>query len=70
MTNDKVLQYAKEHGFDSVKHRGKWNGFDIYKPDKNEDYWIGDPVVIMVQGGKIRFSSPNESFQIYHDMNA
>lgn len=67
---EKVLQFAKDHGFDSVKYAGKWEGFDIYHPEKEEDYWVGDPVVIMVQGGKIRFSSPNESFKIFDDMNA
>lgn len=66
----KVLQFAKDHGFDSVEYRGRWRGYEIFKPDKNEEYWIGDPVVIMVQGEKMRFSTHKESFQIYNDMNA
>lgn len=67
---DKVLKFAKDHGFDTVEYKGQWKEFDIYKPDKHEEYWIGDPVVIMVQGDKMRFSTYDESFQIYDDMNA
>ena len=67
---EKVLQFARDHGFDTVEFRGRWKEYDIYKPDKKEDYWIGDPVVIMVQDGKVRFSTYAESFQIYDDMNA
>ena len=67
---EKVLQFAKDHGFDSVTYRGRWKDFDIFQPEKEAEYWIGDPVVIMVQGEKIRFSSHNESFQIFDEMNA
>ena len=31
---EKVLQFARDHGFDTVEFRGRWKEYDIYKPDK------------------------------------
>ena len=66
MIPDKVIQYAKEQGYDSVEKSEPWNGFDVYVPifEGDEMSIVGLPLVVLVKGEKIRMSTPDEAFQI------
>ena len=68
MERSKVLEFAKENGYRSLGKKDFWNGYDIYEPLFNYPregavYRTGPPLVILVEGNKIRMSTVKECFE-------
>lgn len=63
---DKATAFAKQNNLKSVKRLGSWKGFEVFDPipENDEVAIIGHPRVILVKGGKARFSEPKESYAI------
>jgi hypothetical protein len=62
-----VEKYAKELGYKTVRKIGRWNNHDVYEPLMDPDDGIpitGIPVFILYRDGKVRTSTPEESFKI------
>lgn len=61
----KVLEFAREMGFDNISFLGEWKGYDVYEPIFEGDgvYCIGMPEVILVNEEKIRLSTNEEAFE-------
>lgn len=56
MTLTKIVEFAQDHGFDSVeKENITFKGYDVYSPKKNRkgSYTIGFPHFILVKGDEI-----------------
>lgn len=62
----KVLSFAEQHGYADIEPLGDWNGFTLYEPvyseDTDEPAIIGLPLLILVKGGTVRLSTPDEAF--------
>lgn len=74
MDKKKILEFAKKQGYDSIEPLGKWKEFDCYEPTINETSEknpaiVGPPLIILVQGDKIRMSTVEEAFQQMDDMD-
>lgn len=59
---EKIIQLAKENGYDSAEYAGEWNGYSVYKPIflDDEPHYIGIPEIILEKGGVIRFGTSDE----------
>ena len=56
MTLTKIVEFAQDHGFDSVeKENVVYKGYDVYSPKKNRkgSNIIGFPHFILVKGDEI-----------------
>lgn len=63
--NDVIL-FAKAQGYDSARAVGKWKGFALYEPImKAPGARVGLPHFILVKGGEIRMTTPDEAFEIF-----
>lgn len=67
MTKEKILNFAKEKGYDNVEYAGKWRGYEVYKPGvdygtEKEPAIIGLPLIILVKGNEIKLSTVDEAF--------
>lgn len=64
MMEKKVIQFAKEFGYDGAEFCGKWNGYDVYRPTDRRDEVIsvGRPQYIFVLEGLIRMADEGEVF--------
>ncbi len=66
--NPKILEFAKDHGFEDVKYNFNWRTFKCYAAilKKGVVSFTGYPLVILedVKTGGIRMSSPKESFDM------
>lgn len=67
MTASEVAEFAKASGYDGCEYSGDWNGFKVYEPffetESPSDFvCVGLPRVILVSGGTIRLSTPEEAF--------
>ena len=67
MVPEKVLQFARENGYDNAEYIAKWRGYDCYEPiagDGTETAFIGLPLMIMADAeGRIRMSTPQEAME-------
>ena len=73
MNRARVVEFAKEQGYDGAEPLGQWRGYDIYEPtfeqsSGEEPAIVGPPLTIMVQGETIRMSTEKESFQQISDL--
>lgn len=60
---NKVLQFAKEYGYDDAVFKCEWNGYSICEPiqsDAEDMLYIGEPQFILYKMGKVRFSELDE----------
>ncbi|MFI3258377.1 MAG: hypothetical protein R3Y36_08790 [Spirochaetales bacterium] len=67
MTNlQKAISFAKKDNYDSAEYSCEWEGYEVYSPffDDDELRMIGYPQQILIKEDEIRYSSPDESFQI------
>ena len=67
MSNEKIVAFAKENGYDGVEPLGKWREFDCYEPvfddtTEEEPAIVGAPLIILVNGEEIRMSTEEEAF--------
>lgn len=72
MDKARIVEFAKEQGYDGAEPLGQWRGFDIYEPmfdqaSEEEPAIVGIPLMIMVQGSVIRMSTEEEAFQQIED---
>lgn len=73
ISDDKVLQFAKENGFEGIKYLGAWHGYQAYDalpttdPDVIVD--VGFPQFILVREDEIRFAEDKEGHQIFYDFD-
>lgn len=68
MSNDKILAFAKQNGYDGVEPLGKWRDYDCYEPtfedtSEEEPAIVGLPLIILVKGDEIRMSTEEEAYQ-------
>lgn len=65
MKHNKVINFAKEQGYDGALYIGKWRDYDIYEPVFNGDdvSFVGIPLLILVKGDNIRMSTVEEAFE-------
>ncbi len=66
MTLHKILEFAKEQGYEDVEFSCKWRGYDVYTLIYRKDEphsCTGLPFVALVQGDTIRISTTEETFQ-------
>lgn len=74
MDKEKILAFAKKQGYDGIEPLGKWKNYDCYEPiinntSENNPSFVGPPLIILVQGEKVRMSTVDESFQQMDDMD-
>ena len=69
MQMEKVIQFAKKQGYETVKKLSPWNGYEVYEPIMNEKEvsFIGPPLLILVKGETIRMSTEEEAFKQMDD---
>jgi len=62
---ERILDFAQEHGYDSVVRVGKWRGYDIYEPvfDNDKVNIVGIPLMIIADGDNIRMTTVDEAFE-------
>lgn len=68
MKKEKILQFAKENGYDDIIPLGKWREYDAYEPTftGTEDEplsFVGPPLMILVKGEEIRMSTVEEAYE-------
>ena len=57
-------QFLTAHDIPSAKHKGEWNGYEVYDPDTSRyGYYIGMPLVILVKGKEIKMSTSEEALE-------
>lgn len=64
MIKNDVEKWAKEntdYNFDGLKKGRDWNGYEVWEELYDKPACVGYPLVILVKGGEIRESSPEES---------
>ena len=69
MTVDK---FAKEHGYTSTRHIGRWKGYEVHEPllDPGDGIPVtGIPVFILCRGVEVRMSTLDESMGIMEHFN-
>lgn len=73
VSEDKVLEFAKESHYEGIKYLGAWYGYHAYEalpttdPDVIVD--VGFPQFILVQEDEIRFADDKEGHQIFYDFD-
>ena len=70
MKLDKIINFAKEQGYETAEYIGKWKNYDLYEPvfsTEAEVSYIGLPFTIMVKGDLIRMSTVDEAFEQLND---
>lgn len=68
--NNKVREFAKEHGYENVEYLNEWNGYDCYEPilKDGEMSFTGAPLIILDdKKGNIRMSTYDEATQHIKD---
>lgn len=65
MKLEKIIEFAKKHGYSGAEYSTDWKGYEVYEPyfDGEETRYVGLPYIILVKGDKIRLSTPDESFE-------
>lgn len=65
MSLEKVIEFAKKQGYESVEKLEKWKEYDVYEPIyKNDEVSIiGMPLLILVKGEEIRMSTVEEALE-------
>lgn len=68
MRKERVLKLAKEQGYSNVVKSDDWRGYEVWETWTSDGAKIGLPLVILVKGGKIRMSTPDEAFARLDDL--
>lgn len=68
MTKDKIIEFARSKGYDGAEYSGKWKDYEVYNPTvdgftEKDPAIIGLPLIILVQGDRIRLSTADEAFE-------
>ena len=66
MSLEKILEFAKDHGYASVKKMKPWRGYDVYEPifdDENDISFVGEPLLILVKDENKIMSTVEEDFR-------
>jgi hypothetical protein len=65
MSDAKVIEFARKHGYDTAQKLDPWNGFEVYEPiiAGDEIAIVGLPLLILVKGNKIRMSTGDEALR-------
>lgn len=63
---DRVLEYARECGYDTVSYKGVWNDYHVYEPDFYgiRTVCVGLPLSILVNDDEIRLTTADECFEV------
>ena len=62
---EKVIKFAQNHGYDSIRKSIKWDGYNVYEPFcYGEDTFFGYSLFILVKNGIIRLANRNESSEL------
>lgn len=63
MKKERIIKFAKEHGYENIEYLGKWQDYDVYEPifDEENVSFIGLPLVILVKNSIIRMSTAEEA---------
>lgn len=62
---DSLLRFSKKRGYESVIERGAWRGYDVYEMVlSGKEVYVGIPQYIVVEGDKMRLTTPDEAFEI------
>lgn len=72
MTIEKIQEFADKNDFGKVVKSFPWNGYECYEPyveEGEEMAKTGEPMVILVKGEAIRFSTWKESFARLKEIN-
>jgi hypothetical protein len=68
---EKIDNFAKNNGYLTAEHIGRWKDYDCYEPkltDADEIATVGPPILILVDNnGSIRFSTIDEAYQQIDD---
>lgn len=71
LTDERILAFAKEQGYDGAEYVRRWNGLEVYQPtfqcEGDDVPAVGLPCVILVDGDSIRLSAPEEGFAELRD---
>ena len=67
MSENEIIAFAKEQGYDSVAPLGKWREYECYEPifggaTEEEPAIVGPPLIILVKDDEIRMSTEDEAF--------
>ena len=63
-----ISRLAKSEDFDRVEHLGRWNGFELYVADTDEECAIGLPQYILASGNNARWASVEETSAIMAEL--
>jgi len=63
--NQRVLEFAKHHGYETALRLKNWKGYKVYEPivDQKKITFVGLPLIILEKGNEIRLSTPKEAFE-------
>lgn len=68
MTDAKIIEFAKKHGYEDAEYLKDWHGFHCYEPiisqTVNSVAYTGLPLVILVKDDEIRMSTADEAVNI------
>jgi len=61
----KIIDFAKQNGYETAKYIGKWRDYDVYEPIFNSDEisFTGVPLVVLVRGEEMRMSTVEEAYR-------
>lgn len=65
MKIQKVIDFARKHGYDNVKPLDPWREYEVYEPvfTGNDVVCIGLPLIILIKDETIRMSTGEEALQ-------
>ena len=71
MVVSQIIQFAKNNGYETAIEAEEWNGYQCYEPiySTKEPAIIGPPLMILVKGNIIRFSTYSEAMQMMEDLD-
>lgn len=66
MDGSKIIEFAKDQGYDSASFLQKWKGYEVYEPifEGEGVQKVGLPLVILVKKNSIRLSTQDEAFAL------
>jgi hypothetical protein len=69
MKNNRIIAFAKQHGYDNAIYLGKWKGYDAYEPvfDGADVSFVGLPFIILAKGDTVRMSTSEEALEQIQD---
>lgn len=73
MKLEQIQEFADRNNFGKVVKVQPWNGYecyDHYVAEDEEPPCVGEPIVILVRGYSIRFSTSKEAFERLRAINS